>query len=46
LTGVLGLVEGTGDELAYLVNPKGYNISAVNSREQINIAFGGTQQQK
>ncbi len=42
LTGVLGLFETTGDEVAYLVNPKGYKISAVNSRDQVTIAFGCT----
>jgi uncharacterized protein (DUF697 family) len=44
LTGVLGLFETTGDEVAYLVNPKGYKISAVNSREQVTIAFGCTEE--
>jgi hypothetical protein len=42
LSGVLGLFETTGDEVAYLVNPAGYKISAVNPREKITIAFGCT----
>jgi hypothetical protein len=42
LSGTLGLFETTGDEVAYLVNPSGYKISAVNPREEITIAFGCT----
>lgn len=40
LSGTMGLFQTTGDEFAYLVDPKGYKISAVNPREQITIAFG------
>lgn len=40
LSGTMGLFQTTGDEFAYLVDPKGYKISAVNLREHITIAFG------
>ena len=40
LSGTMGLFQTTGDEFAYLVDPKGYKISAVNPREHITIAFG------
>lgn len=40
LSGTMGLFQTTGDEFAYLVDPKGYKISAVNPREKITIAFG------
>ncbi len=40
LSGAMGLFQTTGDEFAYLVDPKGYKISAVNPREHITIAFG------
>lgn len=40
LSGTMGLFQTTGDEFAYLVDPRGYKISAVNPREQITIAFG------
>ncbi len=40
LSGTMGLFQTTGDEIAYLVDPKGYKISAVNPREHITIAFG------
>lgn len=40
VSGVTGLFQTTGDEFAYLVDPKGYKISAVNPREHITIAFG------
>lgn len=39
LSGTKGLFQSTGDEVAYLVDPRGYKISAVNPREQITIAF-------
>ena len=42
LSGTMGLFQTTGDEIAYLVDPKGYKISAVNPREHITIAFGCT----
>ena len=40
LSGTMGLFQTTGDEFAYLVDPKGYKISAVNPREHLTIAFG------
>ncbi len=40
LSGTLGLFQTTGDEIAYLVDPRGYKISAVNPREHVTIAFG------
>lgn len=40
LSGTVGLFQTTGDEFAYLVDPKGYKISAVNPREHVTIAFG------
>ena len=40
LSGTMGLFQTTGDEVAYLVDAKGYKISAVNPREKLTIAFG------
>ena len=40
ISGTMGLFQTTGDEFAYLVDPRGYKISAVNPREHITIAFG------
>ena len=40
LSGTMGLLQTTGDEFAYLVDPRGYKISAVNPREHVTIAFG------
>ena len=40
LSGTMGLFQTTGDEVAYLVDAKGYKISAVNPKEHITIAFG------
>ena len=40
VSGTMGLFQTTGDEFAYLVDPRGYKISAVNPREHITIAFG------
>lgn len=40
LSGTLGLFQTSGDEFAYLVDPNGYKVSAVNPREHITIAFG------
>ena len=40
VSGTMGLFQTTGDEFAFLVDPKGYKISAVNPREHITIAFG------
>ena len=43
LSGSMGLFQTTGDEIAYLVDPSGYKISAVNPREHVTIAFGCTE---
>lgn len=40
LSGTMGLLQNTGDEVAYLVDPKGNNIASVNPRENITVAFG------
>ncbi len=40
ISGTMGLFQTTGDEFAYLVDPRGQKISAVNPREHITIAFG------
>lgn len=40
LSGSMGLFQTTNDEVAYLVDPKGQKISAVNPKEHITIAFG------
>ena len=40
VSGTMGLFQTTGDEFAYLVDPRGYKISAVNPREHVTIAFG------
>lgn len=40
LSGTFGLLQTTGDELAYLVDPSGMPISKVNPKEKITIAFG------
>lgn len=40
LAGATGLLQTTGDEVAYLVDPNGSKISAVNPREKVTIAFG------
>ena len=40
VSGTMGLFQSTGDEFAYLVDPNGYKISAVNPREHITVAFG------
>ncbi len=40
LSGTMGLFQTTGDEFAYLVDPRGYKISAINPREHVTIAFG------
>lgn len=40
LSGTIGLFQTTGDEVAYLVDPKGSKIAAVNPKEHITIAFG------
>ena len=40
LSGTKGLLQTTGDEVAFVVDPKGSKISSVNPKEQITIAFG------
>lgn len=40
LSGTLGLIQSTGDEVAYMVDSKGYKISAINPKEHVTIAFG------
>ncbi|MBR6126371.1 S-layer homology domain-containing protein, partial [bacterium] len=40
VSGTIGLAQATGDEIGYLVDAKGYKISAINPRERVTIAFG------
>lgn len=40
LAGTIGLFQTTGDEVAYLVDPSGAKISAINPKENVTIAFG------
>ena len=40
VSGVTGLFQTTGDEIAYLVDPSGNPISKVNPKECVTIAFG------
>lgn len=40
LSGTVGLFQSTGDEVAYLVDPNGTKISAINPKEKVTIAFG------
>ena len=40
VSGVTGLFQTTGDEVAYLIDPSGNPISKVNPKEKITIAFG------
>ena len=40
LAGTIGLFQSSADEIAYLVDPNGSKISAVNPKEKITIAFG------
>ena len=40
LSGTMGLFQTTGDEIAYLVDPKGAKISSINPREKVTVAFG------
>lgn len=42
LSGTMGLLQTTGDEVAYLVDPKGNRVTSVNPRENITVAFGAT----
>ncbi len=45
LSGTMGLFQLTGDEVAYLVDPKGMKISSINPREKVTVAFGCNPQQ-
>lgn len=40
ISGVSGMVQVTGQEVAYLVDPDGKKVSAINPREKVTIAFG------
>lgn len=40
ISGTVGLVQATGDEVGYLVDAKGYKISSINPKEHVTIAFG------
>ena len=40
LSGTMGLFQYSGDELTYLVDPKGMKVSSVNPKEKVTIAFG------
>ncbi len=40
VSGTVGLVQATGDEIGYLVDPRGSKISSINPREHVTIAFG------
>ncbi len=40
LSGTMGLFQYTGDEISYLVDPKGMRVSSVNPKEKVTIAFG------
>jgi len=40
ISGTVGLFQTAGDEVAYLVDPSGAKIAAINPRENVTIAFG------
>lgn len=40
LSGTAGLFQTTMDDVAYIVDPKGNKVAAVNPRENISVAFG------
>lgn len=40
ISGTVGLFQTAGDEVAYLVDPNGSKISAINPKEKVTIAFG------
>ena len=40
ISGVSGMVQVTGEEVAYLVDPSGKKISSINPKEKVTIAFG------
>lgn len=44
LSGTLGILQYSGDEISYLVDPKGMKVSSINPKEKVTIAFGCTEQ--
>ncbi len=44
LSGTMGIFQYTGDEITYLVDPKGMKVSSINPKEKVTIAFGCQQQ--
>ena len=44
LSGTMGIFQYTGDEITYLVDPKGMKVSSVNPKEKVTIAFGCKEQ--
>ncbi len=44
LSGTMGIFQYTGDEISYLVDPRGMKVSSVNPKEKVTIAFGCQQQ--
>ena len=44
LSGTMGIFQYTGDEITYLVDPRGMKVSSVNPKEKVTIAFGCQQQ--
>ena len=44
LSGTMGIFQYTGDEISYLVDPRGTKVSSVNPREKVTIAFGCQEQ--
>ena len=40
LSGTLGTLQTSADEITYLVDPNGMAISKVNPKEKVTIAFG------
>lgn len=43
LSGTAGVLNVTGDQLGYLVNPNGKTISSINPKEKVRFAFGTTE---
>lgn len=44
LSGTMGIFQYTGDEISYLVDPRGTKVSSVNPKEKVTIAFGCREQ--
>lgn len=44
LSGTMGIFQYTGDEISYLVDPRGTKVSSVNPKETVTIAFGCKEQ--